>query len=159
MLTTWNRYSPIDRFFDSVLNDVMGAPIGGLAMSTVAASPAVDIHATEQELYLSIDVPGLKQDDLELNVENGVLTIKGQRKLNASANADERAWDSRRFRSFATSYQLPDYVDTDRLSATLADGVLTVKAPKHERAKPKKVTISLGASGDAAPKQLNETSK
>lgn len=155
MITTLNRFSSIDRLFDHVFNDVMGAPINSLAAPTLVA-PALDIRTSEEDLYLSIDVPGLKQEDLELTLENGVLSVKAQSKHNPGPEG--HGWDSRRYRSLSVSYQLPEYVDTERLTANLADGVLTVRAPKHERAKPKKVPIAIGAS-DTIPKQLNETSK
>jgi HSP20 family protein len=155
MIATMNRLSSTDRFFDQVFNDVMGAPIGSLAVPTFYAPP-VDVRTSADELCISIDVPGLKQEDLELSVENGVLTVKGRRHYDA--RPEEQSWSSRRYGSFATSYALPDYVDLDRLSAQLADGVLTVRAPKHERAKPKKVPISI-ASSDDTHKQLNDGSK
>lgn len=154
MITAWNSFSQLDRLFDQVVNDVMGKPVGG-SLLTPGFTPSVDVRSSESELCLSLDVPGLKQEDLELNVENGVLTIKGERKYNGSP--EERAWLGRRYGAFTASYALPDYVDTNALSAQLSDGVLTIRAPKHERAKPKKIPISLGTH-ESEPKRLSESS-
>jgi HSP20 family protein len=154
MLTTLNRFSTIDHLFDRVWNDVMGSPINGLGVAPLA-TPSVEMRASEEELCLCIDVPGLKEGDLELTVENGVLTVKGERKYEGNA---ERGWSNRRYGTFSASYQLPDSVDSDRLTAHLADGVLTIRAPKHERAKPKKVQITAGPSNQER-KQLNATTE
>jgi len=154
MITVWNTSSPLDRFFDQVMNDVMGKPLGG-SFAAASFTPSVDVQTTESELTLSLDVPGLKQEDLELQIENGVLTVKGERKYKGDTR--ERAWLGRSYGAFRASYTLPDYVDLEHVTAHLADGVLTVRAPKHERAKPKKIAISLESSSTDA-KRLSESS-
>ena len=155
MITAWNGFSQFDRLFDAVMNDVMGKPVGG-SFAAATFTPSVDVRSNDQELCLCLDVPGLKQEDLELNIENGVLTVKGERKYDGAA--DERAWLGRRYGSFSATYALPDTVDTERVEAQLADGVLTIRAPKHERAKPKKIPISLGTAHAAEAKRLGESS-
>ena len=152
MITTLSSFSPIERFVDQVLNDVMGAPVGG-SLAARNFAPPVDIRTSESDVRLCWDVPGLKQQDLDVSIENGVLTVRGERKYDGNAN--ERAWLGRRYGSFAASYDLPDYADTEHVAAELADGVLTVRIPKQERAKPKKISISVTGSADR--KQLNES--
>src|SRR4051794_24671100 len=132
MITGWNGFSQFDRLFDAVMNDVMGRPVGG-SLAAASFTPSVDVRSNDHEICLCLDVPGLKQEDLELNIDNKVLTIKGERKYEGEAN--ERAWLSRSYGSFSATYALPDTVDTERVAAQLADGVLTIRAPKHERAK------------------------
>jgi HSP20 family protein len=90
------------------------------------------------------DVPGIKQDDLEVTLENHVLTIKGTRKFEGKENAPSML--GRAYGSFNRSYTLPDSVDGENLSAHLADGVLTIRIPKHAKAKPKKIPITGGDS-------------
>ena len=154
MLTTLNAFAPFDRLF-AELDDVMGKTIGASA-SASSFAPAVDVRSNHDELVMAFDVPGLKQSDLEITVENRVLTVRGQRKYDGGK--DEQAWLGRSYDGFSKSYTLPDFADTERLSATLADGVLTIRVPKHEQAKPKKVAISVG-SGSEQPKQLSETNR
>jgi len=152
MLTTWNRFSQLDRYFDQVMDDVMGRPIGG-SLVAPTFEPHVDVRANDGELVLTLDVPGVKQSELEIKLENGVLTISGERKY--SGNSDEKAWLGRRYGAFSSSFALPDYVDADHATAQLSDGVLTVRVPKHERAKPRKIAITAGAA-DSETKQLGQ---
>jgi len=160
MLATWTGFSPMNRLLDELVgnvNDVMGQPIGG-TLAARTFTPALDVRSNDQELVVCLDVPGLKQSDLQINVENRVLTIQGERKY--PGNDTERAWLGRGYGSFNTSYVLPDYVDTDQLSAHLADGVLTIRAPKHERARPRRISItSSSSSSDGERKQLAEENR
>lgn len=133
----------------------MGKTIGASATASSFA-PAVDVRSNQDELVMAFDVPGLKQDDLEITVENRVLTVRGQRKCDG--RKDEQAWLGRSYGGFSKSYTLPDFADTERLSAALADGVLAIRVPKHEQAKPKKVAITIG-TGSNDPRQLSETNR
>jgi HSP20 family protein len=137
MLTRWDAVSTLDHMFD----DVMGSMLG-TATSTRTFDPSIDVHASDSELVFVCDVPGVKQDDLEVTLENHVLTIKGIRKF--EGKEDEQVMLGRAYGPFSRSYTLPDYVDEEKLAAQLADGVLTVRIPKQARAKPRKIPISSG---------------
>jgi HSP20 family protein len=145
MLTTWDAVSTLDRMFD----DVMGSMLG-TATNARTFEPSIDVRSSESEVVFVCDAPGVKQDDLEVTVENHVLTIKGTRKF--ESREDEQVMLGRAYGSFARAYSLPDYLDDVNLSANLADGVLTVRIPKHAQAKPRKIQISNGSSA----KQLKE---
>jgi len=145
MLTRWDAVSTLDRMFD----DVMGSMLG-TATSTRTFDPSIDVHASDNEVVFVCDVPGIKQDDLEITLENHVLTIKGTRKFEGKEN--EQVMLGRAYGSFNRSYTLPDYVDDENLSARLADGVLTIRIPKQPKAKPKKIQITNGHDS----KQLEE---
>jgi len=145
VLTRWDAVSTLDRMFD----DVMGSMLG-TATSTRTFDPSVDVHASDDELVFVCDVPGIKQDDLEVTLENHVLTIKGTRKFDGKE--DEQVMLGRAYGSFSRSYTLPEYVDDQNLAARLADGVLTIRIPKQARAKPRKIQISNGHDS----KQLQE---
>jgi HSP20 family protein len=137
MLTGWNGVSTLDRMFD----DVMGAMLG-TATSTRTFDPSIDVHASDNEVVFVCDVPGVKRDDLEVALENHVLTIKGARKF--EGKEDEQVMLGRTYGSFSRSYTLPEYVDDDKLAAHLADGVLTIRIPKQAKAKPRKIQIFNG---------------
>jgi HSP20 family protein len=145
MLTRWNAVSTLDRMFD----DVMGSMLG-TATSTRTFDPSIDVHASDNEVVFVCDVPGVKRDDLEVTLENHVLTIKGARKF--EGKGDEQVMLGRTYGSFSRSYTLPDIVDDENLTAQLADGVLTVRIPKQAKAKPRKIQISNGRDS----KQLEE---
>jgi HSP20 family protein len=137
MLTRWDAVSTLDRMFD----DVMGSMLG-TATSTRTFDPSIDVHASDSEVVFVCDVPGVKQDDLEVTLENHVLTIKGTRKFEGKEN--EQVMLGRAYGSFTRSYPLPEYVDDENLTAHLADGVLTIRLPKQAKAKPKKIAIAIG---------------
>jgi HSP20 family protein len=137
MLTRWNAVSTLDRMFD----DVMGSMLG-TATSTRTFDPSIDVHESDDEVAFVCDVPGIKQEDLEVTLENQVLTIKGTRKFEGKEN--EQVMLGRTYGSFNRSCSLPEYVDDENLTASLADGVLTIRIPKQAKAKPKKIQISNG---------------
>lgn len=144
MLALWNDLSTMDRFFD----DVMGSSFRGFG-SAAPQTPPVDIRWKDDEVALSLDVPGVKREDLELTLEDRVLTIKGSRK----SPADERERPARAVRgTFSVSYTLGDAMDGERLSAELADGVLTIHIPKHAKAQPRRIEVQ----GHDGPRELSK---
>lgn len=145
MLTGWDAVSTLDRMLD----DVMGSAFG-TAMNLQAFEPFIDVRANENEVAFVCDVPGMKQEDLEVTVENRVLTLKGTRRF--ESKEDEQVMLGRAYGAFKRSFTLPDYVDDSNLDARLADGVLTIRIPKHAKAKPRKIQIGTGSGS----KQLQE---
>lgn len=141
MLTAWNAFPMLDRLFDDVMNDVTGKAFGtGATQSTF--NPAIDVRANDDEIVFVCDVPGLKREDLEITLENGVLSIRGQRAY--QGNEKDRVLVGRSYGAFANSFTLPDYVDAEHMTADLADGVLTIKLPKLPKAKPRRIEIGAG---------------
>jgi HSP20 family protein len=149
MLTTWNAFAPLDRLIDDVMRDVMGSAFGNAA-GRQNFSPAIDVRANDQEVVFSLDVPGIKKEDLEVLLENGVLTIKGQRRYEYGEN--EKVWLGRSYGAFTRSFTLPDGLDVERMSAELNDGVLLLRLPKQPQAKPRRIEIA----GTSEAKQLSD---
>ena len=143
MLTAWNAFPMLDRLFDDVMNGVALTAFGTAATAR-AYSPAIDVRATADEIVFVCDVPGLKQDDLEVTVESGTLTIKGQRRYEGGEK--DQVWLGRSYGAFERSFTLPDLVNVDDMTADLADGVLTIRVPKKPQAKPRRIQIG-GADG------------
>jgi HSP20 family protein len=127
----------------------MGSPFG-MATSQLGFSPAIDVRATDTEVALVCDVPGVKQEDLEITLVDRVLTIKGTRRFESQET--EQVMLGRTYGSFSRSYTLPDALDEEKLAAELADGVLTVRIPKLPKAQPRKIQIGVGTGAN----QLNE---
>lgn len=150
MLRTWSAFSPLDRLLDDVMSDVMGATFGAAAGGRNYV-PAADIRLNDQELIVHIDVPGVSKDNLEVALENGVLTIHGERKYEHGEK--DRVLLGRGYGVFSKSIALPEDVDPERLSADLRDGVLSIRVPKHERARPRRIEVTGGA---LEAKQLNQ---
>lgn len=145
MLSTWNAVATLDRMFD----DVMGSAFG-TATNSRTFDPAVDVRTTDTEVALAWDMPGVKQEDLEITLADQVLTVKGTRRFDSKDN--ERVMLGRAYGSFTRSYTLPETLDEQRLTAELADGVLTVRIPRLPEAQPRKIQINHAV----APKQLNQ---
>lgn len=145
MLNAWSAVSTLDRMFD----DVMGSALG-TATSSMTFTPAIDVRVSDTEVALVCDVPGVKQEDLEITLANRVLTIKGSRRFESSEA--QKVMLGRSYGSFSRSYTLPEALDEEKLIAELADGVLTVRIPKLPKAQPRKIPIGQGS----AAKQLNE---
>lgn len=106
-------------------------------------SPAVDILETENELVLKADLPDVPLEDIDVQVENETLSIKGERKF--EQNTEEKGYHriERAYGSFMRSFSVPATVDTERVSADYKNGVLTVTLPKKEAARPKQVKVEV----------------
>jgi len=117
--------------------------------------PPVDVYEDEQQLVLKLEVPGIKQEDLDVQVENQTLTVKGERKFEKSEKEENFHRIERRYGSFARSFTLPQTVDATAPKASCDVGVLTITLPKKEAAKPKQVKVEIGTgSAHAQAKQV-----
>ena len=138
-MTTAFSFPMLDRLFDDVMTGVAGTALGA-ASPVRSFSPAFDVRANDEEIVFTADVPGIKQEDIEITLDDGVLTIKGQRRY--EGNGKDKVWLGRSYGSFTRSFTLPETVDPERLSADLADGVLTIRVAQQPKAKPRKITIA-----------------
>ena len=107
-------------------------------------APAVDVVESENDLSFTVDLPGMKQEDIDVHLENGTLTIKGQRKFEHEENKKGYHRIERSYGSFSRAFALPDTVDAEKVDASYKDGVLTIKAAKQEAAKPRSVKVAVG---------------
>ena len=146
------RYNPFnDLFRDDFWN------LGLRALGNDAASggftPAVDVLDNEKAYVLKVEVPGLKPEDIELTLENNVLTLKGERKLEQESLRQGYRRVERRYGSFARAFVLPEGAQGDAIEATVKDGVLNVTIPKAEPPAVRKIAVKTGDLIDKA-KQL-----
>ena len=107
--------------------------------------PPVDIYETEQhEVVLKAELPDMKREDIKVTFENGVLTLKGERQFEQETNRENYQRIERRHGAFSRSFTLPNTVDATKISATYKDGVLTIRLPQREEAKPKQIDVNIG---------------
>jgi HSP20 family protein len=106
-------------------------------------SPAVDIVENENDLVLKADVPGIEPNDIDIRMENGTLTIKGERKFENNPTDQGYHRIERSYGSFARSFALPDSIDPEKVKAEFKNGVLAVILPKKEVAKPRAVKVEI----------------
>jgi HSP20 family protein len=106
-------------------------------------TPAVDVFETENELVLRADIPGLDMKDIDIQLENGTLTLKGKREFQKESADGGYHRIERNYGSFARYFQLPDTVDPEAVKAEYKNGVLTVTLPKKEVAKPRQIKVQV----------------
>jgi len=114
--------------------------------------PPVDVYEDGHQMVLKLEVPGIKQQDLDVNVENQTLTVKGERKFEKDEKEENFHRIERRYGTFTRTFTLPQTVDTGAVKANYDNGVLTVSFAKKEAAKPKQVKVEIGSG--AQPKQV-----
>jgi HSP20 family protein len=105
-------------------------------------APRFEVKETEDAYVISADLPGVKEEELELTVEDDLLTIAGSRKAEESKEGDSYYVCERHYGAFSRSFRLPEGIDSDKVEADLKDGVLSVNLAKPEAAKPKKIALS-----------------
>jgi len=134
----------MNRLFD---DSFRGVARGGAAEEDWALggswAPAVDIFEHEGNIVLKAELPGVDSKDVDVRVENNVLTLRGERKFDTEVDKESYHRVERAYGAFSRSFTLPTVVDTDKIKAEVKDGVLRVTLPKREEAKPKQITISV----------------
>ncbi len=142
-----NRWDPFRNFsafqdqFNRMVESSLKASPDNSALTTWA--PAVDIYETENDLVLKADLPEVAEKDIDIRVENNMLTIRGERKFEESVKEDNYLRVERAYGSFSRSFSLPTTVDTESIKANYKNGVLTVELPKRAESKPKQVKINV----------------
>ena len=133
----------IDRLFDSFWT-------GDVPSGNTLWVPPMDIVERDGDIRCSLELPGLKVEDVNITVENGVLTISGERKYEHEEDQGGSRFVERRYGRFERSFTLPEYVDADHITADYENGVLTVVLPKTAEAKARRVEIRSGSE----PRQI-----
>lgn len=114
---------------------------GSGRISTAEWTPAVDIKEEANQFVIHADIPGVNPDDIDISMENGVLTIKGEKNTEAKTDKENYKRVERIYGSFYRRFSLPDTADNDAISATFKHGVLDIVIPKREAIKPKKISV------------------
>lgn len=112
-----------------------------------AWQPKVDIFEDQDVLVIEADMPGVKREDLDLTIENNVITLSGERKMEERKERENYHRVERSYGSFTRSFTLPRTVDTEKIKAEFKDGVLTVSLPKREETKARKIDVSFADPG------------
>jgi len=155
-MATLDRWEPFrgtspDTQLTRMFNDFFARTSQDQNLTTWA--PAVDIYEGEHELVVKAYLPDVQPEDLDIRVENNILTIRGERKFEKKVDEKNYLRVERAYGSFARSFQLANTVNTEAIKADYKDGVLTLSIPKREEAKPKQIKVNVGGattSGRAA---------
>jgi HSP20 family protein len=131
----------MNRLFDQTLARTRGEEEEGIATSTWM--PSVDIYETPDQVVLKAELPGLTREDIDINVRNNTLTLRGERKFEREVKEENYLRIERAYGSFQRSFTLPATIQQDKIKAVFKDGVLEVSLPKAEEARPKQIKIDV----------------
>lgn len=129
------------------MDHILSAALGGRREGGIEWSPAVDITEKKDELVLTAELPGMSRDDIEIELENNVLTIRGEKKQERKEEKGRQYLYERAYGAFSRSFTLPRTVDPDRIRARFENGVLTVTMPKSEQARSRHIEVESGGEG------------
>ncbi|HEX7119085.1 MAG TPA: Hsp20/alpha crystallin family protein [Longimicrobiales bacterium] len=126
------------------MDELLRSTFRGPAARGAGFEPAVDIAERDDALVLTAELPGMKREDIDIELDNNVLTIRGEKKEEIEEKGEERYVYERRYGSFSRSFTLPRTVDADRIAARFENGVLTVTMPKLPQARGKRIEVEDG---------------
>lgn len=132
-----------------LMNHFWGGSDAGGSQSATAWLPALDVWESEEEIVLAVDLPGISEEDVSLEVDDGVLTISGERSRATEEKGDRYYRFERRFGQFSRSVTLPQGIDASGVKAEFENGVLQVHIPKPEERKPTRIQIGDRGTVDA----------
>jgi HSP20 family protein len=142
--TAWQELEEMSNRLSRVFNDVQGT-----GTENTNWMPAVNVEESKDGLFLTAELPGMSHDDVEIELENNVLTISGTKQQEREEKDDRRyhLWE-RRWGAFQRSFTLPRTVDADQINATFENGVLTIHMPKAPEAQGRKIEIRSESSAN-----------
>jgi HSP20 family protein len=116
------------------------------SLTAGAFVPPVDVYEDEHSIQLKLEVPGIEEKDLDVKVENNVLTVSGERKFEKQEKEENFRRVERRYGSFTRSFTLPNTVNAEDVTAEYSNGVLKIKLGKRAEAKPKQIKVNIGSA-------------
>ncbi|HEY7535510.1 MAG TPA: Hsp20/alpha crystallin family protein [Thermodesulfobacteriota bacterium] len=131
----------INRMFDETMRTLY--PNEGEELEKGAWAPAVDIYEAEDSFVVSADLPGINKEDIQIDLKDNTLTLKGEKKFEQKVSKDNYIRVERTYGSFVRSFTLPQNVDADKIKAKYKEGVLELSIPKKEEAKPKQIKVDV----------------
>lgn len=148
-LTRWNPFREMEDFerrINQLFNLAFPTRQSGNNRESITVAewtPAVDISEDDKEYLIKVEIPEVKKDDVKVTVENGVLTISGERKFEKEDKGVRYHRVERSYGYFARSFSLPEDADAEKVTAEFKDGVLKVHVAKSEKARPKQIEVKI----------------
>jgi HSP20 family protein len=164
-MTVLTRWEPIrefaslqdrmNRLFNMNMNDNFGQVTAQESLAAGSFIPPVDVYEDEQGISLKVEVPGIEEKDIDIRLENNLLSVRGERKLESETKEENYHRIERRYGSFTRTFTLPNTVNTEDVKASYAKGVLTIHLGKRAEAKPKQIKVNvtpeIASAGKSAP--------
>lgn len=158
-ITRWDPFrdvATLQNRLNSLFQDYNRGENSGDPVSAASFVPPVDIYEDEHKIVLKLEVPGMKQEDLDIQLENNNLTVRGERKFEKEEKEENFHRVERRYGSFYRAFTIPNTVNPDSIKADYEAGVLRVQLEKRAEAKPKQIKVQVGGS---APKVESGSAK
>ena len=149
VLTRWDpfrEFTTLQDRMNRLFQDSYGNQGREEALATSSFAPAVDVYEDEHKITLKIEVPGIDEKDIDIRVENNLLTVHGERKFEKEEKEENYRRVERQYGSFTRSFNLPNTVDAENISADYDRGVLKVQLAKKAEAKPKQIQVNVGSA-------------
>jgi len=147
-LTRWypiRDMSALQNRVNSLFQDFAGLSNDSENVTAASFVPAVDIYENGEKVVLKLELPGVKEEDVDVRIENQTLTVRGERKFEAEEKEENFHRIERRYGSFFRSFTLPTTVDTENVGASYQAGVLKLELKKKASAQPKQIKINVAA--------------
>jgi len=141
-LEAFARWSPFRELgHHGRLNRLMEEMFGGRLFTRGEHAPALDIHESDTEYVVSVELPGVRKEDVSVEVNEGVLSVRGEKTSGREEKKERSRWVERSYGSFHRAFTLPANAAPDRIDASFKDGVLTLRIAKVEQTKPKTIAV------------------
>jgi HSP20 family protein len=147
VITRWDpfrEFSTLQDRMNSLFRQTYGPEGRDESLTTSSFAPAVDVYEDEHQVTLKIEVPGVDEKDIDVRIENNVLTVHGERKFEKEENEENFRRVERQYGSFTRTFTLPNTVDAENVQASYDKGILKIALPKKAEAKPKRIKVNVG---------------
>jgi HSP20 family protein len=140
-ITPWRPFRELEEW-ERRFDDLLGRPLWRLPVEERGWMPAVDVFEKEDRFVVKAELPGMKEEDIDVSVVGDTLSIRGEKKTETEVKEEDYYRCERSYGSFYRSIPLPSNVDANKIEASFEDGVLEVALPKSAKVKPKKIAVS-----------------
>jgi len=140
------QYQPATDVFGPIFENLFGPTNGGNRLGNLMRAPASDVVETETELRVLVELPGIRPEDVSVDLENNVLTVQGEKHEQRTEGDEKHTWHlvERRYGTFSRSFMLPRDVNQEGIEAHFENGVLLVTIPKSEKARRRRIEVRGG---------------
>jgi HSP20 family protein len=148
VITRWDpfrEFSTLQGRMNRLFRESYGPEGREESLTTASFAPPVDVYEDEHNVTLKIEVPGIDEKDIDVRIENSVLTVHGERKFEKEEKEENYRRVERQYGSFTRTFTLPTTVDTEKVEANYDKGVLKIALPKKAEAKPKQIKVNVGS--------------
>jgi len=148
VLTRWDpfrEFSTLQDRMNRLFRDSYGPEGREESLTSSTFAPPVDVYEDEHNVTLKIEVPGIDEKDIDVRIENNVLTVHGERKFEKEEKEENFRRVERQYGSFTRTFTLPNTVDSEKVSANYDKGILKIALPKKAEAKPKQIKVNVGS--------------